>query len=101
MWNASPTAAVVFPRFQFELNEFRNFQYIIYLVLCDKNVTPKSPIVIHLQFAICSSVILSVNFYIKFLNQSLQLLYSTVAKVYKCYEPEYIIAKFQKLWNYV
>jgi len=35
----------------------------------------------------------------KFLNQSLQLLYSTIAKVDNCYEPEHILATFGKMWN--
>jgi len=36
----------------------------------------------------------------KFLNQSLQLLYSTAATVDHCYEPEYILSSSGKLCNY-
>jgi hypothetical protein len=60
MWKDSPTAAVGFPSFQFELNKFKKFHYIIYLVMYNKNiVTPKSPIVIHHQFASCFIILFS------------------------------------------
>ena len=46
----------------------------------------------HLSFS-------SVTFYMKFLNQSLQLLYTTTATVDHCNEPDWITASFGKLWN--